>query len=164
MVDLSQNLRYQFAQHLYQLMKEDERVWLLVGDLGYKIFDQHRDDFPERVVNCGAAEQAMMGMAVGLAQTDRIPFVYSITPFLLYRPFETIRTYINHEQPNVKLIGSGRDQDYHIDGISHYAGDDKDILSSLTNIRKYWPDSVDELPTVMSKCMKQGPVYVNLKR
>jgi len=164
MIDLSQNMRYQFAQQLYALMKKDERIWFLTGDLGYRIFDQHRDDFPERAVNCGAAEQAMMGMAVGLAQTGRIPFVYSITPFLLYRPFETIRTYINHEETNVKLIGSGRNSDYQHDGVSHYAGDDKHILEPLTNIRKYWPANADEIKPTLELALEPGPVYINLSR
>jgi len=97
------SMRGWFAYELYKQMARDERIWLVVGDLGYKAFDYIKRDFPDRFLNCGAAEQAMMGIATGLALNGKIPFVYSITAFLLYRPFETIRNYVNHEKIPVKL-------------------------------------------------------------
>ena len=88
-------MRGWFAYELYQQMKKNKNIWLVTGDLGYKMFDSIKDDFPDRFLNAGSSEQAMMGIAVGLALKGKIPFVYSITPFLLYRSFETIRNYIN---------------------------------------------------------------------
>ena len=93
-----ESMRGYFAFELLQQMKDNKDIILLLGDLGYMMFDKHRELFPNRVINTGAAEQAMMDMAVGLAYEGKIPVVYSITPFLLCRPFETIRTYINHEK------------------------------------------------------------------
>lgn len=158
-------MRREFKDELYQYMLKDDRIWVVTGDLGYGMFDKIRDDFPSRFVNTGAAEQAMMGIACGLALSGKIPFVYSITPFLLYRPFETIRTYVDHERINVKLIGGGRDSDYEHDGFSHYAGDDKEIMKGFKNIQCAWPVSVSAMKAWLELALEEDrPYYINLKR
>lgn len=155
-----------FAAALHQVMENNPDVWLLLGDLGYKVFDQHRLDFPERVINVGAAEQAMLDMAVGLASEGKIPVCYSITTFLLYRPFETLRTYINYERLNVKLIASGRDRDYAHDGISHWSNDDRLFLEPLYAIDAHWPETKEEITHEFIKELIETPkpVYINLTR
>ena len=158
-------MRYEFANCLEDLMSKDDRVCFITADLGYKIFDKILDTYPTRAFNIGASEQLMLGMAIGLADSGKIPFVYSITPFLLYRPFEIIRTYINHEKINVKLIGCGRDSDYEHDGFTHYAGDDKDIMSNFENINCHWPLDKSELrDTLITEHQTNGACYINLKR
>jgi transketolase len=158
-------MRGYFAFELYKQMKLNPKIWLLTGDLGYAMFDYIREDFPDRFINCGAAEQAMMDIACGLAIEGKIPFVYSITTFLLYRPFETIRTYINHEKLNVKLIASGRDKDYTHDGISHWSEDAKNILTCLPNVRPYWPEDKSEVPEIMQKVLTSNlPDFISLRR
>jgi len=162
---LHNSMRGVFSFELYKAMAKNPNIILLVGDLGYLVFNNHRDDMPKQFYNAGAAEQAMMGMAVGLAMEGKIPFVYSITPFLLYRPFETIRNYINHEKIPVKMIGSGRNKDYVHDGFSHWAEEDGDIMSVLTNIKCVWPNEKEEIPAILrSSIMTKDPVYINLKR
>ena len=91
-------MRGWFAYYLHKQMSKNNKIWIITGDLGYKMWDQIRIDFPDRFINTGAAEQAMMGIACGLALEGKIPIVYSISTFLLYRPFETIRNYINQEK------------------------------------------------------------------
>lgn len=158
-------MRREFFVYLYDLMKENPNIWAITGDLGYGGFDRIRQDFPERFLNVGASEQSMMGIACGLALEGKIPFVYSITPFLLYRPFETLRTYIDHEKLNVKLIGSGRDSDYEHDGFSHYAGDDKVFMKGFKNIQSCWPEYTEDLPEILHTMIKYNkPYYLNLKR
>jgi transketolase len=145
---------------------KDKKIYLLLGDLGYGVFDKHRKKYPDRVINCGASEQAMMDIAVGLAYEGKIPVVYSITPFLLYRPFETIRTYIDNENLPVKLIGSGRDKDYKHDGISHWSEDDRSFMYEFLNIHCYWPERKETInEQFLRKILYNAqPVYVNLKR
>lgn len=159
------SMRGWFAYELYKQMAKDEKIWLIVGDLGYKMLDYIKRDFPKRFINAGASEQAMMGIAVGLSLEGQIPIVYSITTFLLYRPFETIRNYINHEKIPVKLIGSGRDRDYSHDGISHWAQEDKEIMRILKNIKAKWPETFEEIPSLIDDMIKSDkPWYVNLRR
>jgi transketolase len=137
----------------------------LTGDLGFGGFDTIRDKFSKRFVNCGAAEIAMLDMAVGLSYLGKIPFVYSITPFLILRCFETLRTYVNHEKLHIILIGSGRNKDYHIDGISHDASDIFDILICLKEIELYFPQKKEEIPLIIEKVInKKEPSFISLKR
>lgn len=158
-------MRAYFAELMHAEMLKNADVWVVTGDLGYGVWDKVKHDFPDRFLNTGAAEQAMMGIGVGLALEGKIPFVYSITPFLLYRPFETIRNYVHFEKIPVKLIGSGRNQEYHNEGFSHWANEDKDIMKVLGNIESRWPDTNDELEALFNEMLHDSkPWYVNLKR
>lgn len=165
LVEKHNSQRGWFAAEIYECMTNNKNIWLIVGDLGYRIFDRHFKVFPERTLNVGAAEQSMMGIAVGLALSGKIPFVYSITTFLLYRPFEIIRTYINYENIPVKLVGSGRHKDYLHDGISHWSEDDKIIMKNFKNIKSVWPQTKEEIPQIIKAMIKDKmPWYLNLKR
>ena len=156
-------MRREFAKKLYDAMEKDTRIFLITADLGYGVLDDIRRDFPKRAINIGSSEMLMVGIAVGLAQSGYIPVCYSITPFLLYRPFELIRNYMNYEKANVKLVGSGRDDDYAHDGISHWAGDDLDVMSSLKNIQLYKPGNITD--EIFEKFMyTDKPSYINLSR
>ena len=176
------SMRGYFAYELYQQMKKKNNIWLLVGDLGYKVFDSIRDDFPDRFINVGASEQSLLDISCGLALEGKIPFVYSITTFLLYRPFETIRNYINHEEIPVRLIGSGRDKDYAHDGFSHWSEDTEGLFTQANidnrpgstqyylpgifgNINPYWPETKEEIPGIVNDMIKSDkPSFLSLRR
>lgn len=159
------SMRGWFAYEVYRHMSKDKRIWLVVGDLGYKMFDYIKRDFPDRFINAGASEQAMTGIGVGLALEGQIPLVYSITTFLLYRPFETIRNYINYEKIPVKLIGSGRKRDYVHDGISHWPEEDNKVMKIFKNIEARWPETFEEIPKLVNNMIKSDkPWYINLRR
>lgn len=146
-------------------MKKNKKIFVLTGDLGYGMFDQIKKDFPDRFINVGAAEQSLLDIGVGLVLKGKIPVCYSITPFLLCRAFETIRTYINREKIPVIMVGSGRGLDYEIDGFSHWANDDTDLMHLFENIDPYWPKTKEEIPALVGKILKAGkPVYLNLTR
>lgn len=160
-----QSQRGYFAGSLYNEMIQNPDIWLITADLGYGMFDKIKNSFPKRFLNTGASEQAAMGIAVGLALSGKIPVVYSITPFLLYRPFETIRNYLNHEEIPVKLIGSGRNQDYEVDGRSHWAEEDREVMHIFRNIESRWPRSFQEIPNLVQEMIKSSkPWYLNLER
>jgi transketolase len=78
-------MRRDFAQLLFNEMANNKDIYLITGDLGYGLWDQVRDTYPDRFYNVGSSEMAMLGMGIGLAMEDKIPFVYSITPFAIYR-------------------------------------------------------------------------------
>lgn len=158
-------MRPVFAQLVHDQMKKDERVWVVVGDLGFVMWDKIRQDFPDRFLNTGAAEQAMMGVATGLALQGKIPVVYSITPFLLYRPFETIRNYINYEKVPVRLVGSGYNQDYENEGFSHWSNEDKQVMKLFKNINSCWPKNMAQLEKFTHQMFSRNePWYINLRR
>jgi transketolase len=152
--------REQFAEALHYLMGKDRDIILITADMGYKMLDKIRDDYPDQYYNVGAAEQVMMDMAVGFALSGKRVVTYTITPFY-FRTFETLRTYINHESIPILMVGSGRDDDYQA-GISHYAGDDT-ILGELKNIvifKQPEDDSYDLKEIIYSG----KPTYLNLRR
>lgn len=159
------SMRGWFAYTLHEEMGKDKRIFILTGGLGFSMLDPLRDDYPERFVNTEAAEQTLMDIACGLAIEGKIPFVYSITPFLIYRPFECLRTYVNHENLNVKLVGSGRDADYHIDGWSHNASDVKQVLDTLPNIKQLWPEKKEDIPDMVRLMVDSiNPMFISLRR
>lgn len=154
-----------FAYALHEQMAKDSKIWLITGDLGYGMLDGIREDYPDRFLNVGAAEQTMLGVAAGLALMGDKPFVYSITPFLLYRGYETIRNYIDHEQIPVRLVGSGRGRDYEHDGFSHWAEDDREMICNSENICGIWPQDKETIPDIVEMMVRDNrPWYLNLRR
>lgn len=161
----NKQMRQTFASELYKIMEKDKRVWLLTGDLGFGVLDKIRDDFPDRYLNCGVAEQNMIGVACGMAHGGLIPFVYSITPFLIYRAFEFIRNDVDYDKANVKLIGTGKAEEYNDLGFSHCSYDDNDIMQLFPNIKSYWPVEKQGIIEIVRKAVKiNSPFYINLSR
>ena len=157
--------RKAFAQLLHEEMKNNDRIWLLTGDLGFGVLDSIRRDFPERTFNMGAAEFLMTGAAIGLAESGKIAVTYSITPFTIFRPFELLRTYVNYESIPIKMVGCGRDKDYLYLGKSHWGDDDEAILSTLPNINSYRPESDEQLAALLPEFLgSRQPAYINLRR
>ena len=156
-------MRNTFANLVLEEMKENDNIYVIVGDVGYGVFDEIKESYPERFINPGAAEQLMVGMATGLAMEGKIPIIYSITPFILYRPFEFLRNLVNKEKIPIKIVGSGRDDDYGALGFSHYATDDEIVLSSLQNIKIFKPEKPEDI-NIKEFLYNEAPSYLNLKR
>jgi len=159
------SVRKTFVAMLHEEMRENKDIVLVAGDLGYKHFDELREEFPDRFFNPGAAEQLMVGMSVGLALENKIVVCYSMTPFVLYRPFELIRNYLERDQIPVKLVGAGRDKDYDWLGWSHWAVDDRDHMSGFKGIVKHWPEDAKEMSELFHDLLyNDKPCYINLSR
>lgn len=158
-------MRKHFSEKLYIEMGKNDKLCLLTADLGYGIWDKIKLDYPDRFYDVGASEQLMIGIASGLAMNGKIPVVYSITPFLLYRPFEFIRNFVDHEKLHVKLIGGGRGKDYGNLGFSHWAEEDGFVVDCLKNILSYYPADIRELDEIIdSELTSKNPCYINLKK
>jgi transketolase len=106
----------------------------------------------------------MIGMAVGLSYSGYIPVCYSITPFVLYRPFEMIRNYAEHEKVPIKLIGTGRNKDYGSNGFTHWAEDDESIVKAAFPSMKFFKPEVLDDSIVNEFLYSDAPAYINLKR
>lgn len=162
---LHDSIRGWFGRSLYFEMQTNPDIILLSVDLGYGIFDLHKRDFPDRFINTGAAEQCALGVAVGLSLAGKIPFVYSITSFLLYRPYEWIRNFLQHEGIPVRLVGSGLDDDYKHDGITHQTFDAKEVVKQFWNINTYYPEAKGMIPDIVRKMIAEPqPSFLCLRR
>lgn len=158
-------MRHQFAKLLFELMSRNDDVYLITADLGYGLWDTIRDTFPDRFFNVGSSEMTMMGVGIGLAMDGKIPFVYSITPFAIYRPFEMIRNYVDHEKICVNIVGGGRGKDYGYLGFSHWAEEDVDVMKIFSNIVSVWPESEGDIKAYINTIeQKISPTYINLKK
>lgn len=150
---------------LLREMTRNDKINLITADLGFGLLDNIKDKFPNRYFNVGAAEQLMIGVGIGMAEEGMIPVCYSMSSFLLYRPFEFLRNYVSAENIPVKLIGSGRDKDYSHDGLSHWAHDDEIVLKALPNIVMYKPKDIFELEDIWPNFIEsKKPSYLNLTR
>jgi transketolase len=91
------------------LVKQDPRIMLITGDLGFGVFNDFRKDFPENFINVGVAEQQMTGLATGLALEGKITFTYSIANFATLRCLEQIRNDAAYHGANVNVVAIGGD-------------------------------------------------------
>ena len=158
-------MRNRLGQLLTETLKNNPKVWLLTGDLGFGVLNEARQLVPERTYNMGASEQLMLGAAVGLTHNGFIPLCYSITPFVIFRPYEYLRNYLNHELAPVKLIGIGRDQDYGHLGFSHWAEDDVQAINVFPNIVQFRPNSIQDLNNMWEDfVLNDKPSYINISR
>lgn len=154
-------MRRRFGKVINELAKRDKKIILLVGDIGYGIFDDFRKEHPRRFFNLGICEQSLIGVASGLALEGLKPWVYTITPFLIERPFEQIKLDIDQQNVNVKLIGFA---DYPNLGPTHSELDAKKLMSFFKNIRSYFPKNGDETKKFILQCYnKTGPCFISLK-
>lgn len=157
-------MRKQFVDYLEQQVRINQNIVLVTADLGYGLFDSFKEKYPDNFVNCGSSEQLMVGMCVGLSYTGKIPIAYSITPFLVFRPMELIRNYVNRESLNIKLVASGRDKDYSHDGFTHWGHDDG-IIKYFENIEYKRPENeIDLFHDLEFTFSHDGPVYLNLSK
>ena len=158
-------MRKYFSKILYDKMKTNSNIYLITADLGYGLWDKIKDDYPNRFYNVGSSEMVMMGIGVGLAMEGKIPFVYSITPFAIYRPFEMIRNYLDHEEIPVHIVGGGRNKDYGALGFSHWAEEDKKIMNCFNNRSVYHPEQEYEIDQIVDNMLNDNrPSYLNLKK
>lgn len=154
-------MRKAFAEALYKEMETDPTIYLITADLGFGLFDRIREHFPNRFFNVQAAEQAMLGAAIGIALSGKTAICYSITPFLIYRPFEWIKLYLEGEGIPVKLVGSGRGQDYSHDGPSHFAEDDV-IYNTIGCV---YPENYANMEVCLHHVLHNNkPTFLSLKR
>jgi transketolase len=154
-------MRRRFGKIISELAKKDDKIVLIVGDIGYGVFDKFRQQHPKKFFNLGICEQSIIGFASGLALEGLKPWVYTITPFLIERPFEQIKLDIDQQKVNVKLIGFA---DYPSLGPSHAELDAKKTMKLFKNIKSYFPKDGNETSLIVKQAhKKKGPVFISLK-
>ena len=117
-------MRNTFIDSLQSQAREDPRIFLVVGDLGFSVVENFAKEFPDRFLNAGIAEQNMAGIAAGLAIEGYHVFVYSIANFPLVRCLEQIRNDICYHNLSVTIVSVGGGLSYGNLGYSHHATED----------------------------------------
>ena len=154
-------MRRSFGKIIGELADRDEKIYVIVGDIGYRVFDEFREKHPDRFINMGICEQSMIGVSAGMALEGLKPWVYTITPFLIERPFEQIKLDIDQQNVNVKLVGFS---DYPTLGPTHTELNGKKLLQLFSNITSYFPEDGEETQKVTYRAYeKNGPAFISLK-
>ena len=154
-------MRRRFGKIIKELADKDDKIYLIVGDIGYRVFDDFRKYHPKRFFNLGICEQSIIGVASGMALEGLKPWVYTITPFLIERPFEQIKLDIDQQNVNVKLVGFA---DYPSLGPSHAELNGKKLMEFFNNISSFFPKNGDETQlAVYESYKKNGPAFISLK-
>lgn len=156
-------MRNAFADELTKLGNTDPRVVMLSGDIGNKLFDKFRAAHPNRFMNCGVAEQNMMGVASGMAMSGLRPFAYTITPFVTTRCLEQIRTDACYHNVPVTVVSVGAGLAYAGLGPTHHACEDISFLRSIPNMTVICPADAFEVRAAMRAVLQQdGPAYIRM--
>ena len=95
-------MRNAFAKELNNIAQKNKKIVLLSGDIGNRLFDNFRKNFPTRFHNCGIAEASMTGIASGLAHLGLRPITYTIATFNTIRCLEQIKLDVCY--PNLPVI------------------------------------------------------------
>lgn len=157
-------MRDTFSRTLYQIAKADPKVCIVVADISPAgSMQQYRAEFPDRFINVGVAEQAMIGLSAGLAMRGMKPFAYTIATFAIYRPFEQVRVDICYQNLPVTVVGIGGGLTYSVLGGTHHAQEDIAVMSALPNMSILAPCDPLETEAAAWACARHtGPMYLRL--
>ena len=153
-------MRRTFGSTLVTLARKDPRIVLLIADVAQEM-EAFIKEFPNRFFNVGLAEQTMIGMAAGMAIEGLRPVVYTLTPFLIERPFEQVKLDIDEQNLPVMLVGNA---DYPTHGPTHRPLNAEGLVGLLKNTIGYFPRSGAETEKAMLDAyLMGGPSVICLK-
>lgn len=156
-------MRNAFIDELANRATTDDRVALIVGDLGFSVVEPFADRFPDRFINAGVAEQNMMGLAAGMASEGYHVFVYSIANFPTFRCAEQIRNDVDYHRLPVTIVSVGGGLAYGSLGYSHHAVQDYGLMRLMPNMLIAAPGDPMEVRACMRYLMANPqPSYLRL--
>ena len=158
-------MRTAFADTLLELAKNDPRIVLIVGDLGFGVVTEFMQQLPNQFVNAGVAEQNMTGMAAGMALSGKVVITYSIANFPVLRCYEQIRNDICYHNAAVIIVPVGGGMAYGSLGPSHHATEDIAVMRALPNMTVVAPgDPAETRLAVQALVDRGGPAYLRIGR
>jgi transketolase len=156
-------MRNRFVLELEKQAALNPKIILLVGDIGFGVFENYQKCFPDRFINMGIAEQNMISVAAGVAKEGYQPIVYTIIPFLTMRAFEQIRIDIAMHYRKILLVGVGGGYSYDILGPTHHALEDLAVIRTLPNFRILTPGSPNQISGMSKEIFDFSvPTYLRL--
>jgi transketolase len=158
-------MRAKFFEKLIEEMRKNKDIFFLMGDTGYGLVEPIFEEFPERSLNVGIAEQNMIGIAAGLANAGFKPVCYAITNFLVFRCLEQIRNDVCLHNYPVILVGTATGFDHGKLWASHYVTDDIGCIKCLPNLNIYSPSGPESIDKIFDEIINsQNPCYVRISK
>ena len=156
-------MRNAFADEILKLALADERIVVLSGDIGNRLFDKFKAAMPTRFYNCGVAEANMISLAAGLASSGLRPICYTITPFVTTRCLEQIKLDVCYHNMPVAIVGTGSGLSYAELGSTHHSFEDLAIMRCLPGMNVLAPADATELRAAMRWTLSQSqPAYLRI--
>ncbi len=156
-------MRTAFIKELFELAKQDERIVLIVGDLGFGVVNPFMEQLPRQFLNAGVAEQNMTGMAAGMALSGKIALTYSIANFPTLRCLEQVRNDVCYHNANVKIVSVGGGFTYGAMGATHHALEDLAVMRAMPGLVVVAPgDPVEARAATRAVIAYHGPCYLRL--
>ncbi|GFJ93672.1 transketolase family protein [Phytohabitans rumicis] len=158
--------RNAYVDTLVELAGADHRIVGVVNDsVGSSKLEAFKKAFPDRLINVGIAEQDMVGVAAGLANGGRIPFVSAASCFLTARAMEQIKADVAYSDRNVKLCGMSPGMAYGELGPTHHSIEDIAWLRAIDNIVVVVPaDPIETAAAMRWAAATEGPVFIRVSR
>ena len=155
-----------FGDTLIELIDEDERVYVLDGDLANSTkADKVAEQRPERFLQMGIAEQNMMGVAAGMAACGLVPWLSSFACFLVNRDLDQLRVVVAQPNLNVKIGGAYTGLLTGLTGKTHQEVADISVMRSMPNMVVLAPaDGIEARLAMLAANRYEGPVYVRFTR
>ena len=161
-----QDTRREFIDTLIELAEKDDKIVLIIPDVGFNYIEEFSNKFPGRFYNFGVTEQSTMIIAAGLALSGFRPYVYSMINFVTFRPYEMVRNAVCMHNANVKIIGVKGSEKYKFLGFSHNLiseNEDIKVLENLPNIKSFIVNNPEEIKRVILETYKMNsPCYIRL--
>ena len=160
---MSVNMRQQLTATVTALEEKDERVVLLLNDIGVWAFRHLKAQYPNRVHNLGILEQASIGVSAGLALTGYVPIFHTIAPFIVERGYEQLKDDFGYQNLNGNFVSVGGSFDYSALGMTHYCPGDVGALMQIPNMQIVLPGTAKEMDHLMMEAYDNGsPTYFRL--
>jgi len=160
-----EQMRDAFVRTLMELAKEDKKIELVTGDLGFGVLKPFWEQLPDQFTNAGIAEQNMTSLAAGMALEGKTVFTYSIGNFPTLRCLEQIRNDCAYHRANVKIVCVGGGFVYGSLGMSHQATEDLAVMRALPDVVVMAPgDLVEAEECTKAIARYQGTGYLRLGR
>lgn len=156
-------MRNAFAEVLFEEIKKNQKIIILAGDIGNKLFDKVKKYYPKNFYNCGVAESNMTSVAAGLAKSKFQPVTYTITSFNTLKTLEQIKLDICYPNLPVIIVGVGSGLGYSNLGTTHHSLEDIGILSNIPNLSIVSPADKLETKVLLKQILrKKIPTYLRL--
>lgn len=158
-------MRFTVVKIIYEAALKNKKIFFLTGDLGHACEKEFKKNIPNQYINCGIAEQNMLGLAAGLALSGMKVFVYSISPFVTMRCFEQVKNDVCYQNVDVNIIGVGGGFTYGPYGNTHCSIEDIAVMRVLPNMKIVCPANPLETEQLTKQILNaRGPIYMRIGR
>lgn len=156
-------MRTQFKETILDLASRDDKVVVILGDIGHYLFNVFQERYPDRFYNMGICETTLISVAAGLSSQGFYPFVHTIAPFITERSLEQIKLDLAYNQFGANIISTGASFDYAWDGATHHCYTDLAILRLIPGLEVMQPGSRKEVDVLIRSQYNNGkPSYFRL--